>query len=236
MLNLKTDFEDRIDEVNQFFLFMSKINEIDTHKNSVKLESSNSTVIPFVNRDMQKILRSQCFLMLYNLIEATLRIGIQSILDSINDEKLRFDQLSNKYQDLFLLSISSQYAEQTSKKGIASSIKVLINQITNDSIHFSNGFDDASGNVDFRYIEDKKKLFGLICKKPLTDLDNLKKGMLKVKRERNLLAHGNKSFKKAAEMLTPRELIGYKELVVEYLRIFVDVVEVFINEKEFLKE
>lgn len=236
MLNLKTDFEERIDEVNQFFSFMSIVNEIDTHKNSIKGDSTNSVGIAAINRDTQKILRSQCFLMLYNLIEATLRIGIQNILDSINDEKIHFNQLSNKYQDLFLLSISTKYADQTNRKGIATSLKQFINQIAKEPIQFIDGIDNTSGNVDYRFMEDQKKLFGLICKKPLADLENLKKGMLKVKRERNLLAHGNKSFKKAAEMLTPKELIGYKELVVDYLRIYVDVVERFIMDKEFLKK
>lgn len=235
MLNLKSDFEDRIDEVNQFFSFMSIVNEIDTHKNS-KNGSTNSTVIAAINRDTQKILRSQCFLMLYNLIEATLRIGIQNIMDSINDEKVHLNQLSNKYQDVFLLSISTKYSEQTNRKGIATSLKQFIDQITNEPIQFIDNIDNSSGNVDYRFMEDQKKLFGLICKKPLTDLENLKKGMLKVKRERNLLAHGNKSFKKAAEMLTPKELIDYKELVVEYLRIYVDAVEQFIIDKEFLKK
>jgi hypothetical protein len=235
MLNLKADFEERIDEVNQFFSFMSSINEIDSHRKSAT-NGSTISVESLVNRDIQKILRSQCFLMLYNLIEATLRIGIQTILDSINDEKIQLYELSNKYQDIFLLSISSKYAEKSNKKGIATSLKRFIDQISNEPIQFIDSIDNASGNVDYRFMEDQKKQFGIICKKALSDPENLKKGMLKVKRERNLLAHGNKSFKKAAEMLTPKELIGYKEFIVEYLKIYVDGVERFVLNKKFLKK
>ena len=233
MQNTEASFEERVDEVNQYFFFMASINQIDTHR---KISSSESDSLrSLVNRDVQKITRSQCFLMLYNLVEATLRLGIQCILDAINDEKITFYQLTVKYQSLYLLGISSKYSEQSNKKNIASALRQLLEDTNNNTIKFLDEISNSSGNVDFRFMEEQKKLFGIISKKALSDTENLKKGMLKIKRERNLLAHGNKSFKKAAEMLTFGELIAYKDLIIEYLKIYIESVDSFTSNKGFLR-
>ncbi|CAD5256079.1 MULTISPECIES: MAE_28990/MAE_18760 family HEPN-like nuclease [unclassified Imperialibacter] len=234
MHNIEADFEERVDEVNQYFSFMVSINQIDTHRKVSSPESD--TLRSLVNRDVQKIMRSQCFLMLYNLVEATFRFGIQRIQDAINDEQISFDQLTVKYQNLYLFGISSKYSEQSNKKTITYSLKQLLEDINNNSIKFLDEISNTSGNVDFRFMEEQKKLFGVISKKALSDSENLKKGMLKIKRERNLLAHGNKSFKKAAEMLTSTELTVYKDLVIEYLTIYIESVNSFVLNKTFLKK
>ena len=58
---------------------------------------------------------------------------------------------------------------------------------------------------------------------------------LKIKNERNGLAHGTKSFRQSAEVVTIQELITIKETTISYLQDITDNIVKFIDKKEYRK-
>ncbi len=78
MSELREFFEERQDEVEKFFIFLEKIDMEDEYMSDMP------------------ILKSQSILMLYNLIEGTVNKGIEYIFDTIGDEQLKHDEISNE--------------------------------------------------------------------------------------------------------------------------------------------
>ena len=78
-------FKERVIEVNLYFDFLSSVLSTDIH-----LHSKSTGIGQPVDLEVQKILKANFFLILYNLIEAIIRESIQEIYDSMARDKLSY--------------------------------------------------------------------------------------------------------------------------------------------------
>ncbi|GAB4303891.1 MAG: hypothetical protein Fur0025_45450 [Oscillatoriaceae cyanobacterium] len=93
------EFQKRVAEIDKYFDLVDKIEQLGI---GVLSGSGGSITFPFgeyrVDSELQKILKSHCYLLLYNLIESSLRNGVVAIHDAISVEKLTYKELSPKIQ------------------------------------------------------------------------------------------------------------------------------------------
>jgi hypothetical protein len=229
---LKTDFVTRVEEIEIFFSFAKEINSIETYRQK-KLQINNEVELT-VKRDLQKIIRSNCYLILYNCIEATIRNGIWNLLDAIHDEKLCYQDLSKEIQNIWLKEQAQEIGEISNQKRLRENIKEIIDfRLQGHIVVFSKSRISLSGNLDFKSIETLLREFGIHGKINTKDKLKLGKALLKVKSERNALAHGNKSFRQSAEVITIQELIEYKDLIISYLEDITNNFIIYIEKKKF---
>lgn len=232
-MNLTTFFENRVKDVEIYFDFAVQIDKLETYKQqTLKADKLSLTV----SRDTQKVIRANCFIILYNLVEATIRNGINTLYDTIEDEEIKYLELANKLKNIWLDEKRNEFSELTSSKKIKSAIQNLIEKSNvNQPIIFNKEQIPISGNLDYRKIEELINLYGFFGSLNITDKKLLGKALLKTKAERNALAHGNKSFRESAEIVTIQKLVSYKDTIIDYLKQVNENINQYIKNKKFKK-
>ena len=83
------EFQERCKDVLEYLNLLKFMDSVATNKRKpIESESYQGTMISYLpNRDCQKILRANFYLILYNLVESTLNTVISVVKDTINDEK-----------------------------------------------------------------------------------------------------------------------------------------------------
>lgn len=221
-------YQKRAEEVNIFFEFVTKTESIETYKqNKINFNA-------FVTRDLQKILRSNCFLLLYNLIESSIKNCIWEIYDTIEDERLKYSCISEKMKEIWLEEKAKELNELASSNKIQKNIKSFIEKSENEHfIAFTKDRISISGNLDYRSIEKLIIKYGFFGHLNINNERILRKGLLKVKSERNALAHGNKSFRESAEIITIQQLNEYKIEILDYLLQITNNTEKYIQDGKY---
>lgn len=225
------DFKIRVDEINEYYSFVIFIDSIETHKREKISIGSFKEFAP--KRDLQKILRSNCFLLLYNLVESSIRNGILSVYDSIHDDSLKYDELSERIKEVWLShqTRQTQLSEISLKKWLK---KLMIDVSEDNQLILEKETINISGNLDYDNVQKIINSYGFFGKF-LVDKMDVELALNKVKRERNLLTHGNKTFCQSGEIVTMAELIAVKENVIKYLDELLTNIEVYIDNKRYKK-
>lgn len=228
------EFNERCKEVHEYLLFLEFIDSIATNKHKpLENEANDGSNISYrLTRETQKILRANFYLLLYNLIEATTNSIITAVKDTVNDEGVTLDRLVTR---LVHLHIEGLYKEITSSTRIVEISKDLYRKAAKNEVVLLDklGF-NTSGNVDYDFFQNIVGTIG--CRGALcVDEQIVKDSMKRTKEHRNKLAHGNWSFSSAGTCLTLSQIkIDYNN-VVDFLRQSLDNVEIYLNNKKYLK-
>ena len=87
----RDEFNNRLAEVNKYFDFLEKI------ESEYKILMNHSKTLSFtIDDELLKILKANGFLILYNLIEATILNSIIAIFDEIKVDNLSYEKVSEK--------------------------------------------------------------------------------------------------------------------------------------------
>lgn len=228
-----TEFREHSKEVQEYLEFLEFMDSIATNKRKcLKSESYQGREISYLpNRECQKILRANFYLILYNLVESTLNSLISVVKDTINDEGVPLDKLESR---LINLHISGLYKNVTSKNRIFEISRDLYKKtVQKDNVLLEKLGFDVSGNVDYTYFQ---KVVGTIgCRGNLSIDENIvKRAMERTKSHRNKLAHGEWSFATAGSMLTFAQIKEDYECIDGFLSQSLDNLESYIDSKKYL--
>lgn len=179
-----------------------------------------------IDDELSKILKANCFILLYNLIESTIVNSIKAITNSIEREKLTFEQFSDEIKRLWIQQEAKNIKNLNQTVGIItkltdSVLKKEFIAITVESVHIS-------GNIDAQEIRKIAKQIGWEQTKDGRDLAT-------VKNKRNSLAHGEFTFSDIGKDYTIKELIEIKDKTIQYLDNVLQKVEEFVNSKKYKK-
>lgn len=148
--------------------------------------------------DFIVILKSNAFMMLYNMVESTVKELIASIYDQINSSQLSYSNISESLQDLW-----QKYHFQNLNQSDAKADKYkkaahdMINSVlTLQPIKLNYGQLKLSGNADFESILTITQQHGINFNTNEVGKYNLE--LKKIKNTRNSLAHGSSSFIESA--------------------------------------
>ncbi|NEN99440.1 MAG: hypothetical protein F6K50_29340, partial [Moorea sp. SIO3I7] len=172
-----------------------------------------------------KTMKASGFLLLYNLVESTMRSAIEAIFDELQSKRISFDEIRPELKKIVLKNLKNRNHDK------------VISNLTAISIDIINaGFDKQklfSGNIDGRKIQETAKEYGFSC---TTDHANTGHGedLKTVKENRNDLAHGIKSFAEVGRDKSADDLLKIQEKVVNYLRQILQNIETYLANQEYL--
>jgi hypothetical protein len=180
-----------------------------------------------LDSDLEKTLKASCFLLLYNLVESTMRNAIEAIFDELSTQGVSFDKVRPEIKKIVLRNI---------KKCNPDKILISITTISIDIISACFDKEDLfSGNIDGKLIKDLASDYGFSYK---TDARKTGNGqdLLTIKSNRNDLAHGIKSFSEVGREKSADELLMIKSKVINYLKQILLNLETYLDNKEYLND
>ncbi|MDT9180481.1 MAG: MAE_28990/MAE_18760 family HEPN-like nuclease [Limnospira sp. PMC 1291.21] len=221
-------------EVSQYFMFLKRLEQKTTMIDNYKLcigDINASTMIHkyeqiYFNTDIEKTLKANGFLLLYNLVEGTMRRAIEYIFDYLDTHQVNFDVLRREMKIVILKNIQKRSPAKIIDKIDKISLDIIIETWNNDDVF--------SGNIDAKKIKDVAQTYGFSSKVSPRRTQN-SEDLLSIKNHRNDLAHGLKSFNDIGRDTTAKELFIIKNRVIIYLRQIIINIENYLANQEYLK-
>lgn len=191
--------------------------------------------------DFMQILKSVSYIIMYSLIESTIRELIGIIYKAINTSNLRYDELLDKIQALwekhqFLhLDESNSSKTENYKKEAHHCISFVIKK---EKVSFDSNNFKISGNADFESILKATKEMGINFNTKILESSNknLYNELYTIKHNRNGLAHGSIPFTSLGSSKSIDELQKTSVHVEAYLDQLKKDVNDYIKNKDFKKK
>lgn len=225
---LNDEYNQRVADVKAFYEVLEFLDGVETYKNK-PIKDTNTSKSLMLTRNMQKCLRAEAIIVLYNLIESTFSNCVFYVFDNIKDEKLHYENLISELRNVwFREKIHSKLSLDNARK----ISKNIADTLSSELMEFKELPSDISGNLDLRKIIFLSKKIGISLGR-IPNVDRTREILLSIKNKRNDLAHGNKSFSDVGSFLTYNELEDYKERTLEFLEFLIHKFQIFVSEKKF---
>lgn len=225
MDNTILNFEKRKLEISTFLDYLVLLD-----KDSIELKYTESHEVKYktVSPEFLTTLTANSFLLLYNVIESTIRNSIIAIYDNIKEEGVTFDELSENLKKLWTKFETERFKEGNFRmETIREFVLDFANKIiTKEVVMFSEEWMDFSGNLDANEIRGLADKIGFL-KSP--DGRNL----VKIKDKRNRLAHGEHTFYDVGKDFSVRDILELKNEVFAYLDDVVRNVGIYVQNKSY---
>ncbi len=167
-----------------------------------------------------KTLKATCYLLLYNLVESTMRNAVEAIFDELKVKRISFDDCRNELRHEILKNFKRRDPDKLLPR-LISLAKDVIHETFERTEHFA-------GNLDARSIRETAKRFGFV---PPTGRHNM---LQSVKDNRNDLAHGVKSFAEVGRNATTSDLEVARLQTVEILSQTLANIRGYLHQQEYL--
>ncbi|QQV02593.1 MULTISPECIES: MAE_28990/MAE_18760 family HEPN-like nuclease [Chryseobacterium] len=234
-MEIRDEFDKRVSEINSFYEILEIIK---FEKAKISAFNIDEDKIEDLVIDNSKIdtLRSTSYLLLYNLIESTIYNSITTIFDSIKDKGLKYFDIIEEVQKYWLNNLY-KHDDKKRKETIIDTIMNIATQIFNNTIVLSSNEINYGGSLDaqtiFSTAKSVKMQVGNIRK--IYDENTHGQTLLEIKRKRNWLAHGEKSFIEVGSSSTFSQLNNAKIYVIEFLSEYISSVESYLQNQEYKK-
>lgn len=218
MTTVQQDFQTRAGEIENYFRFVEQLAE-----GGIRLVGADSSPAPLNPQDydlLLKTLKANGFILLYNLVESTMKNAIEAVFDEFRVKGVSFDDCREEVRQIVLSNLK---AHNPDKVFIA--LTPLAQKVLTETFRKEKAF---AGNVDAKKIREVARDYGF--QPPLAKSGNL----LTVKSLRNDLAHGDKSFAEVGKDFGVERLDEIKTEVLEYLSEVLANVTVYLQNQDYL--
>lgn len=198
-----------------------------------KRSSGQNLKALYFNDDFLKILKANTLLMIYNLVECTVREGITEIYDEVKQEGLTYYDVSQNIKNIwFSYKFQQVYDPGAGYDSYKSKALEIVNSILNgDVIELNRKAMGISGNLDADQIRAILKEHGIYChSEPGSNGGNKLKT---VKQKRNYLAHGTISFAECGRDYGIDDLIQTNDQTVLFLEGLIKDMKQYYEEKRY---
>ncbi|MGT3291007.1 MAE_28990/MAE_18760 family HEPN-like nuclease [Yersinia enterocolitica] len=226
MDRFREDFDERSGEILSYLDLLRFIE----HAGAELISSDNKENKFSITAQSRKTLKGAVYILLYNLIESTMREAICFIHDTIYDRNVEFDKLKKNLKAEILKRLKNESVN----------IESLVNGLTKGiSCGISYGTFNKkkifSGNIDREEIKEKSRIYGFSTS---SDYNHTKHGenLGTVKQHRNDLAHGNVSFAEIGKNVSYQDLENISLEVIAYLDAIANNIEHYINNNGYLDQ
>ena len=230
MHNTKVEFDKRIEEINTYFQLLTTIDRGDCQIHCRTIDGGEN--VEPINVELVKILKANGFLLLYNLIEATIRKSLEAIFSAIHLENLTFQQLSDNLKKLWInqktLPLKEGIDAVTYDKirGLLEDVAKSI--IDNQIMQLETECIRISGNIDARSIREIAAKIGFEQSRDGSLLET-------IKNKRNHLAHGEFTFGEIGKEVSVNDMIRFKDNTCTHLTDVLNNIEDYIVSRKFMK-
>jgi hypothetical protein len=219
MQSVKADFRERASEVRRYFHFVAATA---SGSSEISIVKHDQNTLGIGEKDeLLKTLKASCYLLLYNLVESTMRNVVEAIFDEFRAENVRFDDCREEIKRLVLVNFRARNPDK------------LLAKLTDIACHVVTETFEAkemfAGNIDAKEIRDTAERFGFIPPSKNTGWM-----MRTVKDNRNDLAHGNKSFSEIGKDVTPDRLEEARKQTFVILFLTIRNVSAYLSRKRYL--
>ena len=217
-------FNELSEEVSKYFIFLQ-----DLEQGKVKLikEIQGNNKANKIDVELENTLKGSAYLLLYNLIESTMKNAIEAIFQELQEKDVSFDKIRPELKKIILVNLKRRNPDKILEKIQDISLDIV-------SIGF-NREELFTGNIDSKLIRETAKKYGFDSQTDDKKRTNDKNSYLRlIKNNRNDLAHGNKPFGDVGKSKTADELIEIKKTIVEYLKGILENIETYIDNEEYL--
>lgn len=232
MLDAENSFAQKRMEVEEYFRFL-KLTQ-DDNSSLTGGDGENGYTQPLTT-EIKTILKANAFLILYNLVESTVRDGIRAVFNSIRNDSLTYPQVTSLLQKLW---IDCQYSPlKHSRPGhntYVDTAKSMVDEVIAGSVVvFSTDYDcGISGNLDALQIRALAGKYGFSAKTRPRARGGV--NLLTIKTRRNDLAHGLVSFITCGRDYTFTELSDIKDEVIIYLEDILRNIRRYIESQSYI--
>ncbi|MGS7968042.1 MAE_28990/MAE_18760 family HEPN-like nuclease [Escherichia coli] len=226
MDRFREDFDERSGEILAYLDLLKFIEYA-----GAELISSDDKEHKFsITAQSRKTLKGAVYILLYNLIESTMREAICLIHETIYDRNVEFDKLRKNIRSEILKRLKNESVN----------IESLVNRLTKGiSCGISYGTFNKkkifSGNIDREEIKEKSKIYGFSTYSDYTHTKHGEK-LATAKQHRNDLSHGNVSFAEIGKNVSYQDLENISLEVIAYLDAIANNIEHYINNNEYLEQ
>lgn len=224
-------FEEGVEEIDQFFKLLIILEEDDLvlHRGSKKTHKSKR-----VDDNCFKIMKASAFLLLYNLVESSVRSSFELVYQSIKNDGLSMVHVNESFRDLWIRQgFSSLDGYSASPRNYQETAAKLIKGIFDgDVVDFDASKLPLSGNLDAEEIRKVCRKHGVPCFTHYASNGGSKMGL--VRKQRNALAHGNVTFVEVGRQFTVNDLCGIKQQTVIFVRSILRNISNFNDQKNYL--
>ncbi|TGG92818.1 hypothetical protein E4656_11865 [Natronospirillum operosum] len=228
---IREEFEERANEVKEYLNAIYKMENEDYSfyrtgsRNSVKIKMGN---------DLPKVMKATFFLLLYNLIESTIRSSFKELYDCIQNENKVISEFKDEYK---LIWIMQSFKGKDPVSSNQSTYRNLISDMVSDILNsqpLSLSIDSLpiSGNLDARKTRELLKKHGISEK--VHYKANGGSQLLTIKEKRNALAHGHISFAECGREYTHEDLASLRKETVVFLRSVIRNIDKYIKNSGYV--
>ncbi|MSU59968.1 MAG: hypothetical protein EXS35_17665 [Pedosphaera sp.] len=218
MNSVMLDFQTRSKEVEGYFHFVLRL-----AKQEVALQANEGSAgySSHEHEELLKTFKATCYLLLYNLVESTMRNAIEAIFDELQSKQASYDDCREELRREILKNFKKRDMDRLLPKLLS-----LARDVVHETFERSETF---SGNLDARTIKLTAKRFGF------TEPAGNKFWMLQtVKDVRNDLAHGVKSFADVGRNASPSDLELARTQTVTILTETLQNIDTYLKQQAYL--
>lgn len=217
-------YEERVDDVDRYCAFLERL--IDGKPTLLFHYPDGTTTEEAVDLAVTHTLKANAFLLIYNLVEATVRQALLAIRHNIDNNGHQFDDL---HADL-RRHITGLMRDDETRGAIMNSSYPIGRAL------LTAGFDAGkllSGNIHHKTLKELANKIGFSVE---TDASKTRGGqrLTDVKKRRNDLAHGNLAFIECGRNTAIEDIIAIKDEVEAYLAEILNNIETYLGEKGYL--
>lgn len=179
-----------------------------------------------------KIMKSNSILMLYNLVESTIRVSMLDYYSSLNDKQLSFSQAIESIQKLWVKNHLNQINSNELNQEVFNLILNVINN--NYSVEIERESFHLSGNADVKEMKRILETHGITYNND--SFRDFGGALFTIKNKRNYLAHGNISFEDNGGQFSIQEINELKNKTYQCLDYFISLINSAIINQEFMSQ
>lgn len=218
------EFEEKIREINEYFNF------VQTTTHLTREFDETRTIV--VSETVHHVLKSNLFLLLYNLIESSFKNSLEKICTEITADELMYQNVVPQIKQMWINTKYKNFDETCAIPREIQKSKFVMNKIDTIAQDIVNiRFDSKlSGNVTPEIIKKSIKEYGLETHQ-ISEQNS--SSLFIIKDKRNNLAHGNESFSECGRNYTLLKLDEIKNESTNYMRFILTHIKIFIEDKKY---
>lgn len=224
MITVTADFEKRVREIDVYFRHLEAIEE---KEGRLSVVTARGRILKNNDPELVKVLKANLFLLLYNLVESSVRQSLNEVFDAITSEQMSYSEASDHVKKIWINEGHRKFANKSAEQIFNSLASLAQDRV---EIEFRDGI-IAGGNIDGRKVRNFSEVYGFSCAVHRNANDGVK--LYEVKKHRNDLAHGLVSFSECGRNYTVSDLRQTKHEVVMYLRGILRNISRYLDGKKF---
>lgn len=210
---------DRFVELLKYIEFekITGIQKIETRCSSFSIDIIDKDEAEAVFKSM----KSSAIIMLYNLLEYSIRTAMNEYYDRINERELSYSETTLELKKLWLKNKLKNMNKNSEFKVVFDIIEDILDEEHKVFFDFENVF-SLSGNADIKEIKSILKMHSIRYDERELGQYGIK--LLTIKNMRNKLAHGNVSFEENGKILSVTDIVNYKEATYSSIEYFKTII------------